>query len=227
MSDSACDIAYHGIRQMLALGQFRPGERLSQSKLARQLGCSPMPVVEAMRRLESEGLLEKKTRKQATVRELSLEDLLGLFVIRAAIETQLARLAAEKITMAESAKLEELSRAYEQAWGDAEAEPMADRALHRHIAECGQHTLLQREYGRYQLIEITAGRHLRDELAKPATPQVHRALVQAVLDHDAESAAYLMKKHLDQEYSLVKQGNAVPRIVVQSGKRKSPFGKAK
>ncbi|MBC8354550.1 MAG: GntR family transcriptional regulator, partial [Planctomycetes bacterium] len=53
---TAADVAYRGIHQMLASGQLLPGQRLSQSRLARQLQCSPMPVVEAMRRLESEGL---------------------------------------------------------------------------------------------------------------------------------------------------------------------------
>jgi DNA-binding transcriptional MocR family regulator len=57
MSSSTSDQAYQGIRQMFVRGEFQPGQRVSQSKLARQRACSTVPVVEAMRRLESEGLL--------------------------------------------------------------------------------------------------------------------------------------------------------------------------
>lgn len=67
MSSSTFDQAYQGIRQIFVRGEFEPGQRVSQSKLARQLGCSTVPVVEAMRRLESEGLLVKQARKMAKV----------------------------------------------------------------------------------------------------------------------------------------------------------------
>ena len=52
MSSSTFDQAYQGIRQMFVRGEFQPGQRVSQSKLARQLGCSTVPVVEAMRRCD-------------------------------------------------------------------------------------------------------------------------------------------------------------------------------
>ena len=99
-ADSASEMAYQGIRKLLADGELVPGQRLSQSNLARRLCCSPMPVVEALRRLESEGLLVKQARKQARVRELSMEDLEGLSLLREAIESVTARLAAQRAATA-------------------------------------------------------------------------------------------------------------------------------
>lgn len=52
---------------MLCRGELVAGQRLSQSRMDRQLTYSAMPVVEAMRRLKSEGLLLKQARKQAVV----------------------------------------------------------------------------------------------------------------------------------------------------------------
>ena len=197
---TAADVAYLGIRQMLTRGDLLPGQRLSQSRLARQLQCSPMPVVEAMRRLESEGLLDKQARKQARVRKLSREDLDGLYLLREAIETVIARLAADRINFEESQTLRELAQAYEHAWEVTHHESEADIAIHRHIAQCARCPLLQQELERFRLIELTAGRHLRAVLTRPGHPHIHRALVQAIIDHDAESAEYLMKKHIQHGY---------------------------
>jgi len=205
MTVSASDVAYLGIRQMLAKGELLPGQRLSQSRLARQLQCSPMPVVEAMRRLESEGLLDKQPRKQARVRKLSRGDLDGLYLLREAVETVIARLAAERITPEESRKLEELSRAYEHAWEVTHHESEADIAIHRHIAECARCSLLRGELERFRLIELTAGRHLRPNMPRTGHPRIHRALVQAIVDHDAVSAEYLMKKHIQHGYDELRR----------------------
>ncbi len=200
MSASAADVAYHGIRRMLSSGELVPGQRLSQSRLARQLQCSPMPVVEAMRRLESEGLLDKQPRKQARVRMLSRSDLDGLYLLREALETVIARLAAERITPEESRELQELAQAHERAWEVVQHESEADVAIHRHIARCARCPLLQGELERFRLIELTAGRHLRPKQTRPGHPHIHRALVQAIIDHDSASAEYLMKKHIQNGY---------------------------
>ena len=64
--------AYAAIRRMLLDGLLAPGVTVSQLELSRKLGCSAQPVLEAMRRLESERLFVKQPRKMARVRELSL-----------------------------------------------------------------------------------------------------------------------------------------------------------
>jgi len=203
-STSASDLAYQGIRLMLTRGELVPGQRLSQSRLARQLGCSPMPVVEAMRRLESDGLLVKQARKQARVRELSQEDLEGLYLLREAIESVTARLAAQRATPEETQVLQELAQAYERAW-EANDDREAEVAIHRHIAACARCPLLLEELDRFLLIERTAGRSFKPGGERAPRPHSHRALVQAIIDHDADSAEYLMKKHIQGGYETVQR----------------------
>lgn len=222
MADSASDVAYLGIRNMLARGELLPGQRLSQSRLARQLQCSPMPVVEAMRRLESEGLLDKQARKQARVRKLSRSDLDGLYLLREAIETVIARLAAERITPEESQVLRELAQAYEHAWEVTHHESEADIAIHRHIAQCARCPLLQKELERLRLIELTAGRHLRAALTRPGHPHSHRALVQAIIDHDGASAEYLMKKHIQHGYDEARREFDIQLENAPKSRRRGP-----
>ncbi len=116
MNRSTSDQAYQGIRQMFVRGEFKPGQRVSQSKLARQLGCSTVPVVEAMRRLESEGLLVKQARKMAKVRELSAADLEGLYLLREGLEAITSRLAAQRIDDEQATELQRLAGIYEENW---------------------------------------------------------------------------------------------------------------
>lgn len=226
MTASASDLAYNGIRNMLTGGELSPGQRLSQSRLARQLNCSPMPVVEAMRRLESEGLLVKQARKQARVRELSHEDLEGLYLLREAIESVTARLAAQRATPLETQVLQELAQAYERAWEANHQEAGADVAIHRHIAECARCPLLKGELDRFLLIERTAGRSLKSQCGRPGHSHIHRALVQAIVDHDADSAEYLMQKHIQDGYDEARREFDIQLENAPKRRRRSPKRKA-
>lgn len=226
MTKSVSDVAYHGIRQMLTNGELLPGQRLSQSRLARNIGCSPMPVVEAMRRLESEGLLVKESRKQARVRKLTREDLDGLYLLREALETVLARLAAERIMEPESQVLQELGRTYERAWETDQQEPEADINIHRQIAEFARCPLLKGELDRFMLIERTAGCHLTSKPRRSGHPHMHRAIIQAIVDHDADSAEYLMKKHIQHGYHEAKREFEAQHEQARSTRRSGARGNA-
>ena len=206
---------------MLCLGELVPGQRLSQSRLGRHLGCSSMPVVEAMRRLESEGLLLKQARKQAIVRKLSEKDLEGLYLLREAIESVAARLAAKRVTPEETQVLQKLAEAFER---DVEANHESgetDIAIHRHIAACACCPLLNEELDRLLLIEQTAGRSFNSEVEQICNPHCHRALVQAIIDHDADSAEYLMKRHIQSGYAEVQRIVATQTIKPRRTRRAS------
>lgn len=204
-AESTADVAYRKLRQMLFRGELIPGQRLSQSRLGRQIGCSPMPVVEAMRRLESDGLLVKQARKQARVRKLSEHDLEGLYLLREAIETVTARLAARRSTPEETRALLGLALDYERLREERLETGEVDVAIHRHIAECARCPLLKEELDRLMLIEQTAGRSLELREDREGHPHSHRALVQAIVDHDADSAEYFMKKHIQDGHAEVRR----------------------
>jgi len=195
MSGSTSDQAYRDIRQMFIRGEFQPGQRVSQSRLARQFSCSTVPVVEAMRRLESDGLLVKQARKMAKLRELSAADMEGLYLLREGLEAITARLAAQRINDEQAAELQRLARVYEANW---KTETDADVAIHQYIAQCADCPLLSEELDRLMLIERTAGGTTHDAAMRPGRAHIHRALVQAIVDRDRDSAEYLMKKHIQE-----------------------------
>ncbi|NLG80651.1 MAG: GntR family transcriptional regulator [Firmicutes bacterium] len=89
---------YARLRKAIVEGYFAPGERLVQDKLAEQLGVSRSPVREAIRRLESEGLVEVTPVRRVTVINMPLDEAVGLYDLREVLEGLAARLAARNIT---------------------------------------------------------------------------------------------------------------------------------
>ena len=89
------DAVADGIRDMILNGQFKPGDRLRQDDLANTFGVSTMPIREALRQLQAEGLVVFYQRRGATVAELSVFDYEQIYRIREELETLACRWAAE------------------------------------------------------------------------------------------------------------------------------------
>jgi DNA-binding GntR family transcriptional regulator len=94
---SKTDLVAALIRELVITGQLAGGEQLRQRDLAQRFGVSQTPVREAMRRLESEGLLVCDTHRGFTVAAPELSAIVENFQIRAALESLGASLAARKI----------------------------------------------------------------------------------------------------------------------------------
>lgn len=201
-TSTTADEAYAALRQMVLRGELGPGQRVSQRRLARQLGCSTVPVLEAMRRLESDGLLIKEPRHMARVRELSAAELEGLYLVREGLEAVAARLAAQRIEPDQLQALRGLSERFDAALaaGDWQATGQADVELHRRIAQAARCPLLAEELDRLLLIERTAGQLGAADPAAVSPYTSHRALLQALEDRDADAAEYFMKKHIQAGY---------------------------
>jgi len=97
------------IRELIITGELEPGEQLRQRDLAQRFGVSQTPVREAMRRLESEGLLVCDTHRGFTVVAPDVGRLEENFQIRAALESLGASLAARKIDPRGLDRLRELN----------------------------------------------------------------------------------------------------------------------
>jgi DNA-binding GntR family transcriptional regulator len=84
-----------GLRDMILMGQLKPGDRLRQDELAITFGVSTMPIREALRQLQAEGLVTFYRRRGATVARLSASEYEEIYRIRDELETLACRWAAE------------------------------------------------------------------------------------------------------------------------------------
>lgn len=105
-SNSHAEKAYEGIRSMIMNRTLRQGASLAVHELAGQFEMSVTPVREAIRRLESEGLLEVAPRRGTFVRSFSVEDLIASFEVAEAYEGMAAFLVAEHMEQGEDLEKE-------------------------------------------------------------------------------------------------------------------------
>ena len=97
------------IKEAIAVGELKPGEKICETKLAEDLGISRTPLREAIQILESEGFLKVIPRRGAVVSEYSKKDIKDIYEIKAALEGLAARLATKNMSDAAIEKLEEIN----------------------------------------------------------------------------------------------------------------------
>lgn len=91
-------LAYQDIRQAISEGRYVPGQRIVVSALAAASGVSRIPVLQALRRLETEGFVRITPHKDVIVAKLTPEEFRERFLLLATLEALCLREAAERIT---------------------------------------------------------------------------------------------------------------------------------
>jgi DNA-binding GntR family transcriptional regulator len=132
--------------QAIVDGRYAPGDRIVETRVARDLGTSQAPVREALRDLEALGVVETTAFRGARVRRPSTDELLEGFAIRAELESLGARLAIPRMRQKDIDGLESMITAMRAAAdaGDSLAEAAADAEFHgRVIALSGNQTLVR------------------------------------------------------------------------------------
>ena len=91
------EIIYQEIKEDIINGKYKPNERIVISDVAREFGASDIPVREAMRHLESDGLIQSKPYVGAIVTNFDLADIRKIYQIRAVLEGLATRQAVDRI----------------------------------------------------------------------------------------------------------------------------------
>jgi len=94
---TAVDVAYKGIRSSILNGEFEPGMQLKLQNLGNRYSISLIPVREALRVLEAEGLVESVRNKGARVAPISMADALDVYRLRLILETAALKMAFEHV----------------------------------------------------------------------------------------------------------------------------------
>jgi DNA-binding GntR family transcriptional regulator len=111
--------AFDRLHQAIIQGEIPPGERLPIEELAETLDMSPMPIREALRRLDAAGLVEHVPHRGARVRELSIEDLREVYEARLALEPLAVAHAAERFSDEDAARASDALRRHVDAYRHA------------------------------------------------------------------------------------------------------------
>lgn len=122
------------IRQAILQGQYGPGERIKVAEIAQRFGFSSMPIREALRKLEGEGIVLIAPNRGATVRTLDRPFIEDLYDVRTALELLAVRRALERMTLDKLDRLEALWQAHKQAVLDGNIPVAVDTNRKLHVA---------------------------------------------------------------------------------------------
>ncbi|HZE06726.1 MAG TPA: GntR family transcriptional regulator [Solirubrobacteraceae bacterium] len=189
--------AFDTLHTAIITGQLRPGTRLPIEELADLLEMSPMPIREAVRRLDAAGLVENIPHRGARVTELSVTDLTEVYEARIALELPAIRRAAERFTAEHEAEARRRLRALHEA--DEESFAAASEAHTRFhfalYAAAGSAWLMRlilpvwETSERYSL-EVPDVRRL------PHRQSEHQEMLDACVAHEPERAAAVLHSHM-------------------------------
>jgi DNA-binding GntR family transcriptional regulator len=195
------------ILQRIVSGEYPPGSRLVETRIAQELGVSQAPVREALRDLEQLGCIIHEPFRGCSVRAFSAEELLEAFPVRAALEALAARLAAERITEPELLRLAELLETMRAAArrGDAHDQSQANASFHATIVHAARNATLERQW---QLLEPYSRTYLtvsQSGLDLLALSERHIPILDALRARDPDAAAAAMHQHLMDAAELLKE----------------------
>jgi DNA-binding GntR family transcriptional regulator len=205
------DTAYDFIRQKILDGEFLPGQMLTTSVLAENIGVSRTPVRDALRQLESDGLVVIRPHFGASVKSMNFQEFCEMCLIRLALESFAAGQAAKNRSETDLQEIGSALEAMTRLTKATSASPRAelvhqDVRFHLAILSAAKNESMKREILRLNVINrIVAGHGAavpslsdkREEVANnEAVLKEHDVIFAAIQNSDAVGAKEAMERHI-------------------------------
>jgi DNA-binding GntR family transcriptional regulator len=199
------------LRDAITQGVLKPGQRIVERELAADLDVSRLPIREAIRQLEHEGLLISHPRKGTFVVEVSDEDVVEIFSLRTAFESLAIRLVTAHSSPTDVDRLLVLVDAMRDAAAQQHFAALweIDTEFHTLLCTLANHERLLKHWGllfrQWQALDSLVDQvHPLEALAaddpliiaQHQLPEIHQALVDAIASGDPDRAEQAMREHM-------------------------------
>ncbi|MFH1135594.1 MAG: GntR family transcriptional regulator [Pseudomonadota bacterium] len=208
------DFAYRYIIHMIVENQVKPGDAILETEMADLLGISRTPVRQALGRLVTEGLLEKKRKKGCVIPLPRPEDAKQVFLAREILEGQVAALAAAHASADDIAGLRLIldreSRAL--ASQDKDGYYLANEEFHFALAKASgniyferycRHIFRRSSFYIFYFDSFYSRRQKEQRLPRQITPRQHAEILAAVERRDPATAEKLVREHIQYSYNVL------------------------
>ncbi len=188
-------------------GEYKLGDRLVEMQIAQEFGISQAPVRESLRELEALGFVESKPYRGTRVRAVTKAELTEIYPVRAALEEVAARVAAQRLAgkvEALAAELAAMHRAAEK--GDLYEQVQHDVEFHRLIVEASGNRVLQDVWRSLRIEARTLISALKADIGGHEIAEMHRPVLEALAEGNAEKAGVLLRKHVEYFGELILKG---------------------
>jgi DNA-binding GntR family transcriptional regulator len=206
-SMSLAKLVRNDLLALIVGGRLRPGERINEPDVARRLDVSRVPVREALRELESSGLVVSRKHSGVFVREFSATEIRNLYELRAVLDGLSGRRAAEQDESARAMLTERLDAAMADMRSAAAQEELqgfyrANLEFHWAIVTAAGNPELESSYRSViQKLHLSRMRNLAQREAMHGSIAEHEAIAAALDTGDADSARALLESHVTDAWS--------------------------
>jgi DNA-binding GntR family transcriptional regulator len=190
------------IKQQIIDGELNPGDRIVETKLARELGISQTPVREAIRQLMGEGIITIAPNRGPLVRSLNMKDVFEIYSLRAMLEGLSIRLATQNATEEDIIKLEHFYQQMKEKLHDDSVNSLLQDSLyiHQSIINLSNHSRLISMYKSINFQISLVNRILGRKSTKQKELDQHWELIEALVQRDPDKAEKVMREHIYRSY---------------------------
>ncbi|HYV16370.1 MAG TPA: GntR family transcriptional regulator [Conexibacter sp.] len=195
---SLADDAHASIRDAIVSGTFAPGEKLVETRIAREIGVGRATAREALRRLREEGLVVGTPNRGVFVRELALQDIIDIYNMRTGVETVAMRLATR--TGAPTGELWKCVEEMREFARRNDPVSLSDRevAFHEEICRASGNEYICAGFRTIAGVVRLAFACEYTSYADPRlVPEEHAQLVEAIESGDEHASVEALTAHLD------------------------------
>ncbi len=205
---------YEKLRAAILSEELPAGAPVIEAEIAAALGASRTPVREALRRLESEGMLEPRGARGSVVRELKLDEVDCIFEIREALETLAARRASRRMAERDYAAFERLIERMRGSGDDPNELERLETAFHDRILAGAEGERLKRMLGELRS-DISPWRFMALATAqrRVATVEEHSAILAAMRSRNEPEVAAAVARHLENARASIVAHNSASASV--------------
>ena len=200
-NDSLTSQVTQFLEQAILKGEIKPGQKLVERELSQELGISRSPIREAIRSLESNGLLKTIPRKGTIVPEISRKEVEEIYAVKSMLESFAARLACRRITGKEIQEFRSLLGKMEKQVSKKNLHEYLElsKEFHELIIKASANAKLYQIYLHLmkpiqwlQLISLSFPERAKNSLTE------HQQIVEAFFDRDSQLAEKLVREHVDE-----------------------------
>ena len=212
------EIVYKKIKDSIITHVYKFGSRLYLKNLSAEMNVSMIPVREALRKLEQEGLIEIIPNKGAIVKTYTVKDLIEIYDLRRQLESLAVEILVNKINQSNLDELKKICELDEKSLGKGNLEDhnRYNREFHKSLINFSQNSRLIKFYNElsgqmYTLVSITTIFTYTNEEGAKRNVRKHREIIKALEQKDAEYAKKVIQEHiqLSKELALKKVKNVM------------------
>jgi len=194
---SRAELAYQRLLRSILEGALKPGHRVREADIAEQLDISRTPVREALRRLETEGLLTTAAYRGLVVASLDYQAVMELYQMREVLEGTAAGLAARHASEAEIVALREILSAEHELPKDPASHAEQNRRFHNAIYHAAHNRYLLKSLNSFRDAMALLGPTTFSVPGRPTTAlEEHGEILDAIQRRDPEAAERCARAHI-------------------------------